>query len=134
MTKTGIVERLGEGAVLLPGLIAEALAANDRLKLRLSLLQEAAAQAGRPERRPRDFAAELRPAPPEPAVQPHPVLAGRDLEREHLPHGRLLADPAAAGEGPYGQGPLRDLIGRKAASCVSARSRATSGSRFSSAA
>jgi uncharacterized protein Yka (UPF0111/DUF47 family) len=49
--KAEIVERLGEGAVLLPTLIEEGLAANDRLKIRLTLLQEAAAQAsqaGRP--------------------------------------------------------------------------------------
>jgi hypothetical protein len=39
-SKAAIVERLGEKAVLLPSLIGEALAANDRIKLRLSLLQE----------------------------------------------------------------------------------------------
>jgi len=37
-TKLEIVERLGEHAVLLPGLIGKGLAANDRLKLRLCLL------------------------------------------------------------------------------------------------
>ncbi len=47
--KIEIVERLGEHAVLLPSLIARALNANDRVKLRLTLLQEAAAHAaGRP--------------------------------------------------------------------------------------
>ncbi|SME96652.1 hypothetical protein SAMN06265365_1079 [Tistlia consotensis] len=46
--KPGIVERLGETAVLLPALIGEALAANDRIKLRLSLLQEAALRARAP--------------------------------------------------------------------------------------
>jgi hypothetical protein len=46
-SKTAIVERLGERAVLLPSLIGDALTANDRIKLRLSLLQEAAlARAG----------------------------------------------------------------------------------------
>lgn len=34
--KTQVVERLGEKAVLLPTLIGDALAANDRIKLRLS--------------------------------------------------------------------------------------------------
>jgi hypothetical protein len=62
MAKTKIIERLGETAVLVPGLIAEALAANDRLKLRLSLLQEAAGQAAKPERQLRSFDAERRSA------------------------------------------------------------------------
>ena len=43
--KVEIVKRLGEQAVLLPSLIAEALNANDRIKLRLTMLQEAAAHA-----------------------------------------------------------------------------------------
>lgn len=57
--KLAIVEALGESALLLPSLISTALAANDRLKIRLSLLQEAAArvhgQRGGP-----DFADERR--------------------------------------------------------------------------
>ncbi len=48
--KVEIVEALGERAVLLPSLIAAALAANDRLKIRLSLLQEASAHAAAPGR------------------------------------------------------------------------------------
>jgi hypothetical protein len=43
--KTKIVERLGETALLLPAMIGDALAANDRLKLRLTALQEAVAHA-----------------------------------------------------------------------------------------
>ena len=43
--KVEIVKLLGEQAVLLPSLIAEALNANDRIKLRLTMLQEAAAHA-----------------------------------------------------------------------------------------
>ncbi len=50
VTKAGIVEKLGERAVLLPALIEEGLAANDRLKIRLTMLQEAAAQASEPGR------------------------------------------------------------------------------------
>jgi hypothetical protein len=46
VTKTEIITRLGESAVLLPQLIVEALAANDRLKLGLSALQSAARAAG----------------------------------------------------------------------------------------
>ena len=40
VAKTQILEELGERAVLAPTLIDEGLAANDRLKIRLSLLQE----------------------------------------------------------------------------------------------
>lgn len=50
VAKVEIVERLGESAVLLPALIEEGLAANDRLKVRLTMLQEAAAQASSPSR------------------------------------------------------------------------------------
>ena len=48
--KIEIVESLGESVVLLPSLIAAALAANDRLKIRLTLLQEASAHAAEPGR------------------------------------------------------------------------------------
>ena len=61
-TKTEVVGRLGEKAVLLPSLIGDALAANDRIKLRLSLLQEAASQAQAPKREPRLFRAERQAA------------------------------------------------------------------------
>ena len=61
-SKTEVVERLGEKAVLLPSLIGDALAANDRVKLRLSLLQEATAQAQTPSREPRSFRAERQAA------------------------------------------------------------------------
>jgi hypothetical protein len=47
-TKIAIVERLGEKAILLPSLLGEALAANDRIKTRLSVLQDAAARAQDP--------------------------------------------------------------------------------------
>ena len=50
VAKAEIVERLGERAVLLPALIEEGLAANDRLKIRLTMLQEAAAQVSEPGR------------------------------------------------------------------------------------
>jgi uncharacterized protein Yka (UPF0111/DUF47 family) len=50
VAKVEIVEKLGESAVLLPSLIEEGLAANDRLKIRLTMLQEAAAQASDPNR------------------------------------------------------------------------------------
>jgi uncharacterized protein Yka (UPF0111/DUF47 family) len=59
-TKTQIVEQLGEAAVLLPDKIATALAANDRAKLRLTLLQDAVAKAADPGRPVADLSAELR--------------------------------------------------------------------------
>jgi hypothetical protein len=60
--KTQIVEQLGETAVLLPEMIATALAANDRAKLRLTLLQEALAKAAEPGRTVADLSGELRAA------------------------------------------------------------------------
>ena len=60
--KVEIVERLGERAVLLPALLEAALVANDRLKIRLTMLQEAAAQALRPGRAPLSLDAERRAA------------------------------------------------------------------------
>ena len=44
--KSQIIEQLGQTDILLPALIAEGLAANDRVKARLSVLQ-AAARHGR---------------------------------------------------------------------------------------
>jgi len=61
--KTTIVERLGEDAVLLlPDLLAAGLAANDRAKLRLTLLQAAARHAQEPGAAAPDLAAERRAA------------------------------------------------------------------------
>ena len=60
VTKVEIVERLGERVVLIPALIEEALTANDRLKIRLTLLQEASAQAVEPGRAQPSMERELR--------------------------------------------------------------------------
>ncbi|MBS0518172.1 MAG: hypothetical protein JSR90_05740 [Proteobacteria bacterium] len=60
--KTQIVRLLGEGSLLLPTLLADALAANDRLKLRLTLLQEACAQARHPVHAPPTFTVERQAA------------------------------------------------------------------------
>ena len=46
--KTVIVRELGQSDILLPSLVAEGLAANDRIKLRLSALQAAAQHAREP--------------------------------------------------------------------------------------
>jgi hypothetical protein len=60
VAKVEIVERLGERAVLLPGLIEAGLSANDRVKIRLTLLQESSAQARRPNRPAASLERELR--------------------------------------------------------------------------
>lgn len=119
--KLDIVERLGEHAVLLPGLIAKGLAANDRLKLRLSLLQEAAMQARAPSIAPRRFEEERRSAGLEDPVFDRLVADAREIEpgRLHLPGvtallagvsddlGAML-EPLTAG----GSGSADDLAGR----------------------
>jgi len=58
--KSAIVERLGQADLLLPSLIGEALAANDRVKLRLSVLQAAARRATEPSSPGFDLAGECR--------------------------------------------------------------------------
>ncbi|MBV8189001.1 MAG: hypothetical protein JO339_17300 [Alphaproteobacteria bacterium] len=58
--KNQIVHELGETSLLLPTLIADALAANDRLKLGLTLLQEAGGHAVDPTRPANALAAERR--------------------------------------------------------------------------
>lgn len=60
VAKVEVVERLGETAVLLPGLIEAGLSANDRLKIRLTLLQEASGQASKPGGAVPSMARELR--------------------------------------------------------------------------
>ena len=47
--KTEIIERLGQTDLLTPSLVAEGLAANDRVKVRLSVLQAAATHGRDPE-------------------------------------------------------------------------------------
>ncbi|MDP3692812.1 MAG: hypothetical protein Q8R73_17525, partial [Bradyrhizobium sp.] len=48
--KSQIIEQLGQADILLPSLVAEGLAANDRIKVRLSALQAAARHAQQPDR------------------------------------------------------------------------------------
>ncbi len=60
--KVQIVEQLGESAVLLPELIAAALEANGRAKIRMTLLQEAVGQAQNPASPPQSLDAERRAA------------------------------------------------------------------------
>ncbi|MEP9352458.1 hypothetical protein ABLE93_02540 [Xanthobacter sp. KR7-65] len=62
MHKTQIVEELGESGLLLPALIETALQANDRAKLRMTALQDAAARARTPLAPFRSLDAEARAA------------------------------------------------------------------------
>jgi uncharacterized protein Yka (UPF0111/DUF47 family) len=59
MQKTQAVASMGQRAMLLPAWIKAALAANDRLKLYLSVLQAAAAHAEQPEGDPLDFSRDM---------------------------------------------------------------------------
>ncbi|MBI5323222.1 hypothetical protein [Bradyrhizobium sp.] len=66
--KTVIVKELGQSDILLPSLVAEGLAANDRIKLRLSALQAAAQHAREPNRAVADLGVESRAAGIAPAA------------------------------------------------------------------
>ena len=73
--KARIVEQLGETAVLMPGRIAEGLAANDRAKARMSALQAVARHAAHPGHEPDDLSAECAAAGID-ASEIHSILAG----------------------------------------------------------
>ena len=73
--KTRIVEQLGENAVLMPALVAEGLAANDRAKARMSALQAVARQAAHPGHEPDDISTECAAAGID-ASEIHSILAG----------------------------------------------------------
>ena len=68
LVKTVIVKELGQSDILLPSLVAEGLAANDRIKLRLSALQAAAQHAKDPDRAVADLNVESRAAGIAPAT------------------------------------------------------------------
>jgi hypothetical protein len=60
--KSQIIEQLGQADILLPSLVAEGLAANDRIKVRMSALQAAAHHAREPDRPATDLGVECRAA------------------------------------------------------------------------
>ncbi|MGX4773394.1 hypothetical protein ACWAUC_26760 [Bradyrhizobium guangdongense] len=66
--KTQIIEELGQGGILLPTLVAEGLAANDRIKVRMSALQAAAHHAREPDRPASDLSVESQTAGIAPAA------------------------------------------------------------------
>ena len=90
--KIEIVRQLGEQALLLPALLADALAANDRLKLRLTMLQEAAARAARPDREFHAFESERRAAKLSDPEYDATIAGARALADGHIlvPGGRSL--------------------------------------------
>jgi uncharacterized protein Yka (UPF0111/DUF47 family) len=93
-SKGQILERLGESAVLLPELIGAGLTANERAKLRLTMLQEALVRARSPGVVPRDLSAERREAGlDDPRLDD--VVAGAQAVgtgRLVIPGGRLLLE------------------------------------------
>src|ERR1700687_2741735 len=60
--KSQIIEQLGEAGILLPALVAEGLAANDRIKVRMSALQAAVQRAQEPARPATDLHVECHAA------------------------------------------------------------------------
>jgi uncharacterized protein Yka (UPF0111/DUF47 family) len=78
-TKSKILDRLGERAVLLPELISAALASNDRAKLRLTMLQEALAHGENQGIAPRDLSTERRRAGLEDALFDNTIAGARPI-------------------------------------------------------
>ncbi len=66
--KSQIIEQLGQAEILLPSLVAEGLAANDRIKVRMSALQAAVHHAREPDRPTTDLHVECRAAGVAPAA------------------------------------------------------------------
>ena len=88
--KSHIIEELGQADILLPSLVAEGLAANDRIKVRMSGLQAAAQHAREPARPPTDLAVECRTA----GISPASLAAL--IGDAHLSGDRRLAAPNLA--------------------------------------
>ncbi|HUI19870.1 MAG TPA: hypothetical protein VLZ74_02330 [Methylocella sp.] len=126
--KTEIIERLGETDILLPSLIAEGLAANDRVKARLSVLQAAGHHAHDPKGMRFDLTDECRTAridsmSMEALVNGASLLAGEQIAAPGL--GNLgqaiwndvaaMAEAVKAGDPAKGDALLARLTGLKAA-------------------
>lgn len=88
--KTHIIEELGQGGILLPALVAEGLAANDRIKVRMSALQAAAQHAQEPGRPASDLGVESQAAGIAPAAIAALIGGARLIEQ-----GRLAAPDLA---------------------------------------
>ena len=90
IVKTRIVEHLGEAAVLLPRLVAEGLAANDRAKVRMSGLQSAVRRAGAPTKTADDLSTEAR------AVGLDPIEFARFISEARVDGSDSVFAPGAA--------------------------------------
>jgi uncharacterized protein Yka (UPF0111/DUF47 family) len=88
--KSQIIRELGQADILLPALIAEGLAANDRIKVRLSALQAASRHAQAPHEPADDLSAESRAAGIAPATLT-PLISGA-----HATSNGRLAAPSLA--------------------------------------
>jgi hypothetical protein len=66
--KSQIIEQLGQAEILLPSLVAEGLAANDRVKVRMSAMQAAVHRAREPDHPATDLHVECRAAGIAPAA------------------------------------------------------------------
>ncbi len=91
--KSEIIERLGQADLLLPALIAEGLAANDRVKLRLSVLQSASRRASTPDKARFDLTGECR------AVGIDHVALEALVNRATLSAGELISAPGLSALG-----------------------------------
>ncbi len=120
--KSRIIEELGQAELMLPNLVAGALRANDRAKLRMSVLQAALQHAHDPMRPPADLAAECGSAGID-AVATRSFVAGARLNGDGAIEApglaklneALLADVAtmieavSAGDAPAGEAAERRL-------------------------
>lgn len=112
--KSKIIERLGETDILLPSLIAEGLAANDRIKARLSVMQAAGRHACDPNAIHFDLADECRnagidPMPMEALVTGASLLAGERITApglSNLEHS-IWDDAAAMAEAVKAGDPIK---------------------------
>ncbi|HVX77020.1 MAG TPA: hypothetical protein VHB49_12885 [Bradyrhizobium sp.] len=92
--KSKIITELGQGDILLPSLVAEGLAANDRIKVHMSALQAAVEHAQQPDHPATDLSVECRAA----GIAPAELAA-------------LIGGARLAGEGQIIAPKLADLIG-----------------------
>src|SRR5665647_2090890 len=102
LMKSQIIEQLGQADILLPALIAEGLAANDRIKVRMSALQAAVNHAREPDHPATDLHVECHAAGIAPAALAtliggaHPAGDGRIAAPNLARLIREIHDDAAA--------------------------------------
>ncbi|HVI87433.1 MAG TPA: hypothetical protein VM659_03970 [Dongiaceae bacterium] len=84
VVKLEIMERLGENAVLLPSLLAAGLSANDRIKLALTMMQEAVLQVHSPGRKPALMLADRRALGLADSQYDNLISGARDIGQDRL--------------------------------------------------